>query len=231
MSQPPKNVKPWMIMGGAAIGGMMLGCIICGGLTVADGFPGQLSSPLEELPSQAPSQPLVTDIPGASPTAITLPPTQAPNPTPIPLPSPTEEPEGPLAEDFELGDALGRTVRLTDYRGSVVLINFWATWCFPCVAEMPAIQDRFERYQDQGFVVLAINSEDSLNEVLAFASDHGLTFPFLLDAGGRVEADYRVRAYPTSFFVSRGGVILAQHVGIMEEQQLDDYLAQAGIGP
>ncbi|MGD2251849.1 MAG: redoxin domain-containing protein [Anaerolineales bacterium] len=218
-------------MGGAAIGGMMLGCIICGALTVADSFPQQASPSLGEPTPQAPGPLLATDIPAPSPTTTYLPPTQVPNPTPIPLPSPTEEPEGPLAEDFELSSAQGQSVRLTDYRGNVVLINFWATWCFPCVAEMPAIQDRFEKYQDQGFVVLAINSEDSLNEILAFASDHGLTFPFLLDAGGRVEADYRVRAYPTSFFVSRGGVILAQHVGMMEEQRLDNYLAQAGIGP
>jgi peroxiredoxin len=220
-----------MIMGGAAIGGLMLGCIICGGLTIAGDFPQQASPSLEELAPHTPGPRPATDIPAPSPTITSLPPTQAPNPTPIPLPSTTPEPEGPLAEDFELSDVQGQTVRLTDYRGNVVLINFWATWCFPCVAEMPAIQDRFERYQSQGFVVLAINSEDSLNEVLAFASDHGLTFPFLLDAGGRVETDYRVRAYPTSFFVSRGGVILAQHVGMMEEQQLDDYLAQAGIGP
>jgi peroxiredoxin len=112
---------------------------------------------------------------------------------------------GALAPDFRLRSVEGRSVHLVDYRGQVVLLNFWATWCGPCRIEMPAIQDRYERYREQGLVVLAVNFDEPAQQVAAFRDDLGLTFPILLDPGARVQDLYRNRGYPT-FFVDRGGV-------------------------
>ncbi|NOZ04970.1 MAG: redoxin domain-containing protein [Chloroflexi bacterium] len=124
--------------------------------------------------------------------------------------------KGFMAPDFSL-QVLGsnaRTISLKGYRGNrPVMINFWATWCPPCRAEMPAIQDAYEKYQAEGLVVLAVDQMEPARVVQPFVLDHGLTFPVLLD-GESVAADaYRVRALPTTVFVRKDGTILDIVVG------------------
>lgn len=135
---------------------------------------------------------------------------------------------GALAPDFTLQTVSGDSLSLSDLRGQVVLINFWATWCGPCRLEMPAIQ---ARYNDGGFAVLAVNFDESAPQVQTFVDEFEITFPALLDPGGNVQELYRVRGYPTTFFVDADGVIRVVHIGGMSEEQLDTYLAQMGVQP
>lgn len=134
-----------------------------------------------------------------------------------------------LAPDFELVNIQGENVKLSDFRGKAVLINFWATWCAPCRLEMPAIQARYEQYSPD-FVVLAVDNDESLEIVAAFVDELGLTFPVLLDPGADIQQLYLIRGYPSSFFVDANGVIKVVHIGIMTEGQLDGYLFEIGIG-
>jgi peroxiredoxin len=111
------------------------------------------------------------------------------------------------APDFTLETPDSGTVNLADLRGQVVLINFWATWCPPCRAEMPAIQQVYERYREQGFTVLAVNMQEGDTQVAAFVNEMGLTFPILMDRDGSVSNRYQVKALPSTFVVDRQGVI------------------------
>jgi peroxiredoxin len=135
-----------------------------------------------------------------------------------------------LAPDFTLFNTLGEEVQLSRFKGQAILINFWATWCGPCRIEMPALQDRFERYQDDGLVVLAVDFDESQEDVAFFGEELGLTFELLLDPGGDIQSLYQIIGYPTSYFVDAQGIVKVKHIGIMTEDQLDDNLARIGIG-
>jgi len=135
---------------------------------------------------------------------------------------------GQMAPDFALEDLEGRTWMLRQLQGRPIMINFWATWCKPCRVEMPLMQQAYEKYQDQGFLVLAVNirTDRGRDAVESFVEELGLTFPILLDSEGRVEDLYRVRAYPTSFFVNRDGVITdIRRGGIKTEADMERYLS------
>jgi peroxiredoxin len=136
---------------------------------------------------------------------------------------------GQPGPDFALQDLQGQTVTLKSEAGHPVLINFWATWCVPCRLEMPAIERRFDEYRDSGFRVLAINFDEPADDVLKFRNELGLSFPVLLDPGGKVQALYKVRGYPTSYFIDARGEVAAVHIGLMSDAQLDGYLAQLGL--
>lgn len=112
---------------------------------------------------------------------------------------------GTPAPDFELSNLNGEKVSLSHYRGRIVLLNFWATWCKPCVKEMPAMQKVYDDLRDQGFVVLAINELEDEERVRSHISDHGHTFPVLLDDDNRVANMYGVRGLPVSVFVDESG--------------------------
>jgi len=142
------------------------------------------------------------------------------------LPAPIE---GAPAPEFELLDLDGNTQRLSDLQGSVVVLNFWATWCAPCEAEMPMLNDTYTRYRDQGLSVLAINFDEPREDVQEFSDRLGLTFPVLLDPGGEVQELYRVRGYPTTFIVDRDGLIRTEHIGILSEANVSGYLADLGL--
>ncbi len=116
---------------------------------------------------------------------------------------------GFLAPDLALEDSNGQLVRLSDLRGRPVLVNFWASWCPPCQAEMPALQRVYDDYGEQGYVILAVNTtfQDSEAEALAFIEERGLTFPVLWDWDGDAARRYEVRSMPTSFFIDADGII------------------------
>jgi len=138
--------------------------------------------------------------------------------------------KGSIAPDFKLQNLDGEEVQLSDFRGHPVLINLLATWCGPCRLEMPAIQERFELYEEDGLVVLAVDFDEPAKVVEDFRNELGLTFQILLDPGANVQKLYRNRNYPTSFFVDESGVIQVHHIGVMTEGQLDDNLAEIGVG-
>jgi cytochrome c biogenesis protein CcmG, thiol:disulfide interchange protein DsbE len=116
---------------------------------------------------------------------------------------------GFLAPSFELSDIFGQTVHLSDYQGQVVLLNFWASWCPPCRAEMPALQQVYENYRSQGLIVLAINAsyQDAVGEMQTFLGTFTHSYPILRDEDGEINKLYEVSSLPTTFFIGRDGNI------------------------
>lgn len=129
-----------------------------------------------------------------------------------PPPSPRE---GFSAPDFTLDLLSGSQISLSDLRGQVVMVNLWASWCPPCREEMPAIENVYQEYKQQGLEVLAVNTtyQDREAEVAAFVKQYGLTFPILLDKTGAVSNRYLLRGLPSTYFVDRKGVIRSVVVG------------------
>jgi peroxiredoxin len=118
------------------------------------------------------------------------------------------------APDFTLPAVDGKQVSLQDYRGKVVFLNFWATWCIPCREEMPALERLHQTYrQSQDFAVISIDYKESAEQVQAFFQKHALTFPALLDQSGSVSRDYLVSGMPTTYLIGRDGMLLARGVG------------------
>ncbi len=138
--------------------------------------------------------------------------------------------EGNRARDFELDSLDGGQVSLSDYRGSVVLVNFWATWCPPCRAEIPDFEAAYRAHKSEGFVVLGINVEEPVQIVEPFVEDFGMTYPVLLDETGKVMQEYRARGLPMSILVDREGIIQRRHIGYLSAGQLDGYLADSLAG-
>ncbi len=123
--------------------------------------------------------------------------------------------KGFLAPEFKLETSDGRSIALTDYRGKAVLVNVWATWCPPCRAEMPTIEKVYQEYQNQGLVVLGVDStiQDDPTAIAPFVKQYNITFPILLDINGEASDLYELRSLPTSFFIGRDGVIKEVVVG------------------
>ena len=125
----------------------------------------------------------------------------------------------PSPRDFTLPLASpepGReNLSLSELRGKVVFLNFWATWCPPCRDEMPSMESLYRRYKDEGLEIVAVNLRESREQVHAFMVDYGLSFPAVLDAG-RVGAAYGVQAIPSSFIINREGQIVARLVGSID---------------
>ena len=124
--------------------------------------------------------------------------------------------EGFLAPDFTLDTLDGNKVTLSELRGKVIVVNFWATWCLPCREETPAFEKAYERYKDSGMVILGVNltDQDSVSNVESFVQEFKLTYPILLDRDGSVSNTlYQIRGLPTTFFVNREGIIRTVVVG------------------
>ncbi len=119
------------------------------------------------------------------------------------------------APDFELSGMDGNTVKLSDFRGKVVFLNFWASWCPPCKAEMPAIQKFTSVYPPEQVAILSVNAtnQDNLEDVRTFIAEYGLTFPVLLDIDGSVNRNYQIQALPSSFFIDAKGEIRKVVIG------------------
>ena len=121
--------------------------------------------------------------------------------------------KGYIAPDFDLTTLDGERVRLSDYRGKRVMLNFWATWCPPCRAEMPDMQ---KFYEDKDVVVLAVNlieTESNPDNVQDFIDEFGITFTIPLDEGSDVAGQYEIFAYPTSLMIDSNGYIHSKFMG------------------
>lgn len=132
---------------------------------------------------------------------------------------------GAEAPDFTLTDQNGETVRLSDYRGKKVILNFWATWCPPCRAEMPHMQQFHENNPDGDVEILAVNltSQDKGDEAIrSFIDEFGLTFQIPMDESGEVAQTYQVRTVPTTYILNTKGEIAQKIVGPMDEQIMID---------
>lgn len=117
--------------------------------------------------------------------------------------------EGAPAPDFTLPTLDNETVTLSDLRGQVIILNLWTSWCPPCREEMPALNEVYQRYKEDGLVVLAVNStvQDSEAAAREFAAEYAFEFPILLDHDGIVTRAYQLQSLPTTFFIDRRGVI------------------------
>lgn len=132
---------------------------------------------------------------------------------------------GDTAHNFFLQDLEGNTVSLEDFRGSPVILNFWATWCAPCRIEMPALQATQDNYEDDGLVILAINDQESPSDVAGFVEELDLRLTTLVDQKGIVSGLYNVFNFPTTVFVDENGVVTAVHRGLLVESQIEEYLS------
>jgi cytochrome c biogenesis protein CcmG/thiol:disulfide interchange protein DsbE len=129
---------------------------------------------------------------------------------------------GTPAPDFTLRALDSTTVRLAAFRGHPVIINFWATYCPPCIQEMPALGDRFRARRADSLVVLAINSGDEKERAIRrFTADMALPFPVLLDPGAKTADAYDVRGLPVTLFVDTAGVVRYRRDGPIQPGQLD----------
>jgi len=122
---------------------------------------------------------------------------------------------GYLAPDFTLEVmGWGKMVNLSDYKGKVVLLNFWATWCIPCRKEMPSMEELYNTFKEREFEILAVNLEKFAGEkVAAFVSNYGITFPILLDRELKTPARYGVRSIPTTYIIGKDGIIKEKIIG------------------
>jgi peroxiredoxin len=118
--------------------------------------------------------------------------------------------------EIQLEDVYGNTVRLSDSRGKVVFLNFWATWCAACVVEMPSMENLNGRLKDRDFVMVAINTQESDTQVKAFVEKMKLSFTALLDSNGEVAAGFAVNALPTTFVLDKEGRIVGTAIGPRE---------------
>ncbi len=132
------------------------------------------------------------------------------------------------APDFELENLTGEKKHLTDYQGKVVVLNFWATWCGPCKDEMPFFQEIYESYASE-IEVLAVNNQESVDKVIPFVEELGLTYEIMMDNDGSVATQYQVLGFPTTYFIDPNGIIKFLHVGVLTEEQLDGYLNLLGV--
>jgi peroxiredoxin len=120
---------------------------------------------------------------------------------------------GNQALDFQLEDLNGQTISLSDLRGRPIILNFWATWCGPCRAEMPYLQQVYDQWQEQGLVLLAVNLKENSSQVNQFMQSNGYSFSVLFDNSGSVGNQYDIQAIPTTFFIDTDGIIQDWKVG------------------
>ena len=142
------------------------------------------------------------------------------------------------AIDFTLTDQYGNTHKLSDYKGKTVFLNFWATWCSPCRAEMPDIQKLYESAETEGedaLVVLGVaapnlGNEKSEEEIKAFLEENGYTYPVLMDTTGEVFMSYGVNAFPTTFMITREGEVFGYASGQLNEETMKSIVEQTMSG-
>ena len=129
------------------------------------------------------------------------------------------------APEVTLTDTANVSHSLADYRGLVVLVNLWATWCPPCKEEMPTLQAFYDKYKENGFVIIAINDGDPKTDVLQFVKDYELTFPVWLDPTYyATEQAFKTLNLPSSYVIDRNGTVRLSWVGGINRKTLDKYV-------
>lgn len=132
--------------------------------------------------------------------------------------------EGP-APEFTLQTFEGQTIRLSDYRGTPVVINFWSSWCIPCRTEMPLLETTWRQYGEE-VRFIGVAYVDTENGARAFLEDFEVTYPNGLDLGTRISDAYRIKGVPETFFIDRDGQIVGTKIGPLTEAELKAWLAQ-----
>jgi DsbE subfamily thiol:disulfide oxidoreductase len=130
--------------------------------------------------------------------------------------------QGKSVGDFALTDIEGETIHLSDYQGKFVLLNAWATWCPPCRAEMPDLNDFYLTHQDKGFEILAINAGETRDTAAQFANSLGLRFKVILDSDGKVLNGLGITGFPTSILIDPEGKVAMIHIGMIFPEDLNN---------
>ncbi|MDZ5472273.1 redoxin domain-containing protein [Bacillus sp. 31A1R] len=131
--------------------------------------------------------------------------------------------EGNQAPDFQLQTMEGEEIQLSSLQGKKVIVNFWATWCPPCKAEMPHMQEFYEEQKENGIEILAVNlatTEKDPTALWSFVEDYGLTFPILLDSEGEIADTYQAFTIPTSYVIDSSGIIRKKITGPMDKEMM-----------
>jgi peroxiredoxin len=129
--------------------------------------------------------------------------------------------EGSLAPDFLLESLDGSEVRLSDYHGQPVVLNFWATWCGPCRKEIPQFVEAYERFRGNGLVIIGVNMQEGKSIARGYVEDYGMQFPVAIDVDGEVGDAYRLLGLPVTYFIDRDGVVRGVFSGPFEEKERD----------
>ena len=131
------------------------------------------------------------------------------------------------APSFTLTLFDGKVVRLADFRGKAVLVNFWASWCVPCRAEAGALESAWQKYKDRGVVFLGVNIQDKEEDARAFMKEFGITYLNGQDASGKIAVDHGVWGIPESFFIDPQGRITYKHAGELKTSTITSKLDDA----
>ena len=132
------------------------------------------------------------------------------------------ESAGEKAPNFSLRDINDRTVRLSDYEGDVIILNFFATWCFPCISEIPAFVELVDEYGDKDFTVIGVSVDRTNTSTLGqFAANYGINYPVLLDDGHVSKAYGPIHSIPVTFIINREGNIVEKIMGSRNKQQFE----------
>ncbi len=131
---------------------------------------------------------------------------------------------GKVAPDFELPDLTEQEVRLSDYRGKVVFLNFWATWCKPCKEEMPSMEVLYRQFKDDGLVVLAVSIDrvTTKDDIPPFVKSMDLSFPVLVDSWGQTDKRYKLMGVPETYIIDQEGVLREKIIGPRDWTRLDN---------
>ena len=179
---------------------------------------------LTQVPTTTiPTKPQETDPPATQP-PTTVPPTMAPPatqpPTTVP---PSTEPAKPLASDFTVYDKDGNAVKLSDYFGKPIVLNFWASWCFPCQAEMPDFEKKYKEYGDQiQFLMVNLTAYDDMEEAKDLIARRNFTFPVLFDTQDDAAQVYQVSSIPATYIINEEGRIIYSAIGKLSAKQLQE---------
>ena len=181
--------------------------------------------PQAQRPESA-ATPVSSYTPTPQPTPISDTQSEVPKPAQafVPLAASEIARVGEPAPDFELELFGGSKVRLSDYEGNVVVLNFWASWCPPCRREMPAFERTWREYRDQGVVFVGVAVQDHEPDSRAFAEETGVTYPIGMDWNGRIFQSYRPTSMPTTFLIDREGVVSRRIANYANEAMLRIFL-------
>ncbi|NHC18567.1 redoxin domain-containing protein [Bacillus sp. MM2020_4] len=135
--------------------------------------------------------------------------------------------EGKKAPNFQLQTLSGNEMKLSDLKGKKVILNLWATWCPPCKAEMPNMQEFYQEHEGKNVEIVAVNlttAEKDPNSIEKFVKDYGLTFPVLLDNSGQIGETYQAFTIPTSYMIDTNGIIHKKIVGLMDKDMMNELI-------
>jgi thiol-disulfide isomerase/thioredoxin len=137
---------------------------------------------------------------------------------------------GSPVPDFVLSGVQSQKIRLEDFRGKAVILNFWATWCAPCKQEMPLLQ-KFADTFGTSVVVIGIDSQEQATDVATYLQENQIQFPVALDLDGEITRKYQVNGFPTTFFLDQNGILRSEQIGALREDLLQDHLQAVGVKP